>query len=114
MLDIFKKYTPPQFISKALAARIPVTVKPVLSGHSKKTKKNGFQDRLLLNSGQKYCRIFNTSYHLPLSPLFCLFLSGRLRQVLLFWHVFKNKVENCVGLDQASSLPNIKLTLRPK
>ena len=25
------------------------------------------------------------SYHLPLSPLFCLFLSGRLRQVLLYF-----------------------------
>ena len=32
------------------------TVKPILSGHSKKTK-IGFQDRLSLNTGQKYCRI---------------------------------------------------------
>ena len=44
-----------------------------------------------LNAGQKYCRMLQEStlqyfrptlsYHLPLRPLFCLFLSGRLRQV---------------------------------
>ena len=34
-----------------------VTVKPVLSGH-----KNGFQDRLLLNAGQKYCRIIQVEH----------------------------------------------------
>ena len=28
------------------------TVKPVLSGHSKRKPKIGFQDRLLLNTGQ--------------------------------------------------------------
>ena len=27
------------------------------------------------------------SYHLPLRPLFCLSLSGRLRQVLLLWYI---------------------------
>ena len=32
------------------------TVKPVLWGHSKEDK-NGFQDRLSLNTGQKYCRM---------------------------------------------------------
>ena len=31
------------------------TVKPVFSGHSKKTK-IGFQDRLSLIAGQKYCK----------------------------------------------------------
>ena len=54
----------------------------------------GFQDRLSLNAGQKYCRMLqesilqyfrpSLSYHLSLRPLFCLFLSGRLRQVLLY------------------------------
>ena len=34
-----------------------VTVKPVLSGHSKRTPKIGFQDRLSLKAGQKYCRM---------------------------------------------------------
>ena len=31
------------------------TVKSVLSGHSKRRPNTGFQDRLLLNAGQKYC-----------------------------------------------------------
>ena len=60
----------------------------------KKKTKIGFQDRLSLNAGQKYCRMFlesilqyfrpSLSYHLSLRPLFWLFLSGRLRQVLLY------------------------------
>ena len=33
------------------------TVKPVLSGHSKRRPKIRFQDRLLLNADQKYCRM---------------------------------------------------------
>ena len=32
-------------------------VMPVLSGHSKRRPKLGFQDHLLLNAGQKYCRM---------------------------------------------------------
>ena len=50
-----------------------------------------FQDQLLLNAGQKYCRSSkgsilqyfrpSISYHLSLRSLFFLFLSGRLRQV---------------------------------
>ena len=69
------------------------TVKPVLCGPSNRRPKIGFQDRLSLNAGQKYCRMLSwsilqyfqpsLSYHLSLRPLFCLFLSGRLRQVLL-------------------------------
>ena len=71
------------------------TVKPVLSGHSKRRPKFGFQNRLSLNAGQKYCRMLqesilqyfrpSLSYHLPLRPLFSLVLSGRLRQVLLYF-----------------------------
>ena len=37
------------------------TVKPVLSGHSKRCPKIGFQDRLSLNAGQKYCRMLQES-----------------------------------------------------
>ena len=33
------------------------TVKPVLSGHSKRIPNIDFQDRLSLNAGQKYCRM---------------------------------------------------------
>ena len=58
---------------------------------TQKNTKNGFQDHLLLNAGQKYCIMLqeqyyrpSLSYHLSLRPLFCLFLSGRLRQVLLY------------------------------
>ena len=52
----------------------------------------GFQDQLLLNAGQKYCSkgsilqyfLPSLSYQLSLRSLFCLFVSGRLRQVLLY------------------------------
>ena len=37
------------------------TVKPVLIGHSKRRPKMGFQDRLSLNVGQKYCRMLKES-----------------------------------------------------
>ena len=70
------------------------TVKPVLSGHSKRTPKIGFRYRLSLNASQKYCRMLlwsilqyfrpSLSYYILFRPLFCLFLSGRLRQVLLY------------------------------
>ena len=54
----------------------------------------GFQDQFALNAGQKYYRMLqgerilqyfrpSLSYHLSLRS-FCLFLSGRLRQVLLY------------------------------
>ena len=53
-----------------------------------------FQDQLSLNAGQKYCRmlqaehsaILSTFIELPfaLRHLFCLFLSGRFTQVLLY------------------------------
>ena len=59
----------------------------------KRRSKIGFQDRLSLSAGQKYCRMLqesilqyfrpSLSYHLSLRPLFCLFLSDRFRQVLL-------------------------------
>ena len=52
------------------------------------------EDQLLLNAGQKYCRMLQESilqyfwallsYHLLLRSLFCLFFSGCLRQVLLY------------------------------
>ena len=45
--------------AKKSELRFPIslnTVKPVLSGHSKRRPKIGFQDRLSLNEGRKYCR----------------------------------------------------------
>ena len=56
----------------------------------KRRPKIGFQDQLLLNAGQKYCRMLqgeysaSLSYPLSLRHLFSLFLSGSLRQVLLY------------------------------
>ena len=38
-------------------------VNPVLSGKSKGRPKLGFQDRLLLNEGQKYCRMNTFALH---------------------------------------------------
>ena len=58
-----------------------------------KRPKNGFQDRLLHNVGQKYCRMLqgehsaipSTFIKLPfVRYLFCLFLSGLFTQVLLY------------------------------
>ena len=43
------------------------TVKPVLSIHSKRTPKIGFQYRLLLNAGQKYCRMLQGEHSAILS-----------------------------------------------
>ena len=37
------------------------TLKPVLSGHSKRRPKIGFQDLLSLNAGQRYCRMLQES-----------------------------------------------------
>ena len=76
------------------------TVKPALTYHSKKWPKINCQCWFLLNAGQKYCRMLqesilqfqesilqyfrpSLSYYLSIRPLFCKFLSGSLRQVLL-------------------------------
>ena len=69
----------------------PTYSKTCLKQPLKKKTKIGFQDRLSLNAGQKYCRMLQESilqyfrpslcYYLSLRPLFCLFLSGCLRQV---------------------------------
>ena len=37
-------------------------MKSVLSGHSKRTPKIGFEDRLSLNAGQKYWRMLQWEY----------------------------------------------------
>ena len=71
------------------------TLKPVLSGHSKRTQKIGFQYRLSVNAGQKYCKMGSIikyfppslSYHFLLRLLICLFLCGHLRKVLLYTQI---------------------------
>ena len=82
---------------QALTGRFCCTVKPVLSGHSKRRQKLVFKTNYPLmqvksiaecskGSILQYFRP-SLSYHLSLRDLFCLFLSGCLRQVLLYWHV---------------------------
>ena len=62
-----------------------ITVKPVLSSHSKEDKIKDFQDWLSLNAGQKYCRMgaFCNTFDLHLAT-FYLFLSGHLSRVWLY------------------------------
>ena len=43
------------------------TVKPVLSGHSKRRPKIDFQDQLSFNAGQKYCRMLQGEHSAILS-----------------------------------------------
>ena len=77
-----------------LSASQAHTVKPVLSGHSKRRQKFVFKTDycLMLVKSIAECskgsilQYFqpSLSYHLSLRPSFCLFFSGRLRQVLLY------------------------------
>ena len=39
-----------------------ITVKPVLSDHSKKDKKKWFSGLISLNAGQKYCRMLHREH----------------------------------------------------
>ena len=78
-------------LTSDLLTRNTMYSKTCLKRPLQKKTEIGFQDRLLLNAGQKYCRMLQesilqyyrpaSSYHLSLRPLFCLFL----RQVLLYW-----------------------------
>ena len=62
---------------------------------------NCFQEQLLLNAGQKYCRMLQrehsailwTFIKLPLRSLFCLFLCGRFIQVLLYKQISPAKLK---------------------
>ena len=68
------------------------TFKTFLKRSLKKKTKIGFQYQLLLNASQKYCRMLQWEHSAILSTfiklasalraLFCLFLSGLLRQAL--------------------------------
>ena len=71
-----------------------VTVKPVLSGHSKKDQKLFFKTNSRLKQVKNIAECSkgsilqylppSLSYHLSLRSLFCQFFSGHLRQVLLY------------------------------
>ena len=45
-----------QTILNLRCTHMPITLKPVLNGHSQK-EQIGFQDQLSFNAGQKYCRM---------------------------------------------------------
>ena len=84
-----------------LTKQIPCAKRPL-----SKRPKNGFQSRpIIALCGQKYCRILQGEhpvilmafiklhlYHLSLRSLFCLFLSGRLTQVLLYASEYDNSI----------------------
>ena len=57
--------------------KIKYSVKPVLSGHSKRIPKISFQYRLLLNAGQKYCRMLPLEHSAILSTLIKLPFSNK-------------------------------------
>ena len=57
------------------------TIKPVLSGHSKRRPKLFFKTDYRLIQVKSIAVL---SYNLSIRPLFCLVLSGRLRRVLLY------------------------------
>ena len=59
-------YTPLSHL-KVMDLECRPTVESVLSGMSKKKTKIGFQDRILLNAGQKYCRMLQREHSAILS-----------------------------------------------
>ena len=81
------------FISFPADVHVHFTVKPVLSGHSKRRPKHGFQDQLSLNAGKKYCIMLQGEHSTILSTfiklqfVFKIFdlsnFSGRISHVLL-------------------------------
>ena len=93
------------------------TVKRPLS----KIQQIGFQDQLSLNAGQKYCRKGSIlqyfppsiSYHLSLRPLFCLYLSGRVTQVLLYLQHLSSANNLCKQFGRTSARRNVWIELDP-
>ena len=78
------------------------TVKYVLSSHSKKDQKLVFKTKYLLmqsevlqNAQEIILQYFRTtlSYLLSFRPLLCLFLSGHLRQILLYLKYLPPKID---------------------
>ena len=58
-------------------------VNPVLSGHSKRRPKIGYQDRLSLNEGQKYCRIILQYFRPSLKGTATLMITNIIRKILI-------------------------------
>ena len=90
-----KQHTPWFYALKCMVnGPLSHTGKPALSGHSKRTPKMVFNTDYHLMQVKSIAECSNASilqyfwpslsFHLSLRPLLCLFLSGRLRQVLLY------------------------------
>ena len=61
------------------------TLKPVLSSHLIRRPKNGFQDQLSLNAGQKYCRMLLESILQYFRPSLSYDLSLRALSSIFEW-----------------------------
>ena len=70
------------------------TVEPVLSGHSKRTQKIGFQDQLSLNAGQKYCRMLQGEHSAILST--CVKLPFSIKTFVLCIFEWPLKTSYCI------------------
>ena len=96
---LLKHFSRPQLLRLILFLHHKMYSKTCLKRPLQKKKTLGFQDHFSLNAGQKYCRMLkesilqyfrpSLSYNLSSRPLFCLFLSGRLRQVLLYVQLWR-------------------------
>ena len=89
--------------TKSRPGMLRTTVKPALSGHSKRRPKLFFKTDCCLMQVKSIAECFkrsilqyfrpSLSYHMSLISLLCLFLSGRLRQVLLYIEEEVNRYE---------------------
>ena len=73
------------YTTQASICDLLCTVKPVLSGHSKRRPKIGFQYRLLLNAGQKYCRMLQGEHSAILSTFIKLPFAKSFVMSILEW-----------------------------
>ena len=76
------------------------TVKPVLSGHSKRRPKIGFQDQFLVNAAQKYFRMIQGEHSAILSNFIKLLLVFKTFFLTIFEWLLKTGFTVCstVGL----------------
>ena len=77
------------------------TVKPALSSHSKRAPKTGFQYRLSLNAGQKYCRMLQREHSAILSTFIKLPFSIKTFVLSIFKWPFKT------GFTEFSFIPSV-------
>ena len=77
------------------------TVKPVLSSHSERRPKIGFQDQLSLNAGKKYFRILHSAIlftFIELPFVIKIFVLSILSMKQVFFATFTGKVVRRCGV----------------